>query len=287
MSDLYIDATAVCRFASRAGDYDRYAVVQREIASRLVDRLQYMNVQPNKIIDLGCGTGYVAELLSQKYQHAEITGVDSSADRISQLTKKALSNVKAVQADVASLPFADASVDMIISSGLLHWLNDIESCLAECRRVLKPNGLLLFATLGPTTLQELKNSFLSVDRKAVHDFCDMHDVGDVLLSLQFSDPVMDSEVVTFLYENVAELFQDLTKTGSQNTQVARAKGLLTRNRLRAMKQYYRQHYLDEDQCVATFEVVYGHAWGPVKAKQQVSGDGTEVYVDVSAVAKKR
>ena len=284
MTQLHVDVAAMHRNIRVAKDYDRYAAVQREISDRLLDRLQYINIAPKRIVDLGCGTGYMTEKLSQKYPKAVIIAVDGNATKLAKLQNKALSNVEMLQHDVDSLPIDDQSVDLIISSGLLHWLNDISHCLSECRRMLMPKGLLLFSTLGPNTLQELRKSIHSVNNNnCVHDFCDMHDIGDGLLSLQFSDPVMDSEVLTFLYETVDELLQDLKQTGSQNARIDRSRGLLTQNKLQKIKEHYHQQFLDDGQYPATFEVIYGHAWGPVKSVQQVSDDGSEVYVAVPSI----
>jgi malonyl-CoA O-methyltransferase len=122
-----------------------------------------------------------------------------------------------VCADAEALPIADGRIDLIYSNLTLQWCNDTERTLREFKRVLAPGGLLLFTTLGPDTLSELRQSWADADALPhVNRFLDLHDIGDALLRSGFSDPVMDRENLTLTYPDTRRLMQDLKQIGAQN-----------------------------------------------------------------------
>lgn len=132
----------------------------------------------------------------------------------------------------------------------------------ELNRVLKPEGLLLFTTLGPDTLKELKQSFAAVDQyHHVNDFIDMHHVGDAMLQAKMLDPVVDAEPVVISYDKATELMRDLKDIGAHNIDRRRNSGLMSPKKLRAVEKAYQQFALDDGQLPATYELVYGHAFG--------------------------
>jgi malonyl-CoA O-methyltransferase len=135
--------------------------------------------------------------------------------------------------------------------------------LREMHRVLAADGLLMFSTLGPDTLKELRAAFAGADPGSphVHGFVDMHDLGDMLVQTGFAAPVMDMETVTITYEDVATLARDLISSGEANALIARRRGLSGRDlwaRLDAAYERWRHH----GRLPATFEIVHGHAWKP-------------------------
>ena len=120
-----------------------------------------------------------------------------------------------VQAAAERLPLADASVDLILSNLMLQWC-DPDAVFAEFRRVLAPSGLLCFTSFGPDTLRELRSAWSKVDsRTHVHQFIDMHDIGDALVRAGFSSPVLDVERYTLTYLDVGRLAADLKNTGAR------------------------------------------------------------------------
>jgi malonyl-CoA O-methyltransferase len=146
------------------------------------------------------------------------------------------------------LPFAGGSFELAWSNMALHWLNDPLAALRELERVLAPGALVMFSTLGPDTLKELR---VAAGATRVHAFADMHDLGDMLVAAGFSAPVMDMEMLQVDYESGARLLDDLRASGQTNARRDRPRGLAGRRFLSAFR---------ASALRATYEVVYGHAW---------------------------
>ncbi len=253
-------------FDRAADSYDNAAVLQREVADRLLERLDYVTLKPGTILDVGAGTGYIADGLRQRYKKARIIEMDLSVNMLLQGLKKApwyrkfLSKKCLLCGDAEQLPLANESVDLLISSLTIQWCNDLQQTFAEFRRVLKPGGLLMFTTFGPDTLKELRQSWASVDQQGhVSAFLDMHDIGDALLLARLSEPVMDVEHFTLTYPQVRGLVRDLKDIGATNSLQQRARGLTGKQAYQAMVKAYETLRVD-GQLPASYEVIYGHAW---------------------------
>ena len=273
-----IDRCALRRgFQRAAGSWDQAAVLHREIGGRLLERLQLTHQQPRVVYDVGCGSGLVTRDLARRYRKARVVVVEMAPALLMLARTRAplLRPWSCVCAHAEQLPLAGASCDLLFSNLALHWSNDIFATLAEFARVLRPEGLLMFSTLGPDTLQELRSSWRAVDDAPhVHGFLDLHDVGDAMLRAGLRDPVTDAERLTITYANVDGLMRDLKALGATNVLSQRRSGLTGKDRLRAMSERY-QTYRVEAGLPATFEIVYGHAWAPVepapKPAQRVPG----------------
>lgn len=272
--NLFPPKPAVRRsFGDAANSYDANAFLQREIADRLFDRLEYMKLQPRTALDIGCGTGYTAAKLRERYADASIVGLDVALQMLTMARSKAKSAPwfkrllqKTPQqswlcGDAEALPIDAGSVDLAISNLTLQWC-DPERVAKEVARVLKPAGLFMFTTFGPDTLKELRAAFRAVDdRPHVNRFVDMHDIGDILVAAGFADPVMDQEIVTLTYTGLKPLLKELKGIGAHNVLSGRSTGLMGRARWQRMVMAYEAFRKDE-RLPATYEVVYGHAWKP-------------------------
>jgi len=254
-------------FERAADTYDKAAVLQREIADRLVERLDYVRLKPSRVLDAGCGTGYSLPALASRYRNAAIVGLDMAAGMLRRAQRcggwlsRLGSRRQYVAGDFGQLPLADASMDLVFSSLALQWCRP-EAVFAECRRVLRPGGLLLFTTFGPDTLRELRQSWSAVDGGAhVHGFVDMHDLGDLLVRAGFAEPVLDVEHLTLTYATVRDVLLDLKHLGAHNALVARHRGLTGKHRFVGFSKAYEQMRL-KGRLPATYEVVYGQAWAP-------------------------
>jgi malonyl-CoA O-methyltransferase len=177
-----------------------------------------------------------------------------------------------VCADATALPLARASVSLLWSNMMLNWLADPLPAFAEMHRVLEVGGLMMFSTLGPDTLKELRAALPDAAGERVHRFIDMHDLGDALLQAGFADPVMDMEVVTMTYPDIDALLRDLRLSGAANASCARPRGLsgkagwaAARMRLDALRR--------DGRLPITFEIVQGHAW---KAAPTTLDDGRRI-----------
>ena len=246
------------------------------------ERLDYVRIEPKRIVDLGCSRGGSFDALQARYPQAGLYGLDLSPAMLAvEASPRAgwqrwlglgkPSGPQRLAADAASLPLAARSVSLVWSNLLLHWLDDPLPALAEAHRVLEVGGLLMFSTLGPDTLKELRASF--ADGYAhTQRFIDMHDLGDMLVGCGFADPVMDMEIITLTYDDLAAMFADLRAAGSACAMKTRRHGLTGRGSLQAARAAYETLRRD-GKLPATFEVIYGHAW---KAEPKKVADGRAI-----------
>ncbi|OWY40921.1 malonyl-[acyl-carrier protein] O-methyltransferase BioC [Xenophilus sp. AP218F] len=287
---FYTDKARVrASFEKAAGSYDAAAVLQREVSDRMAERLDYIRHQPALILDAGSGTGYGAAGLRRRYPEARVLELDLAhamllASRARQregdgLLKKLFKPSAPWQTvgDIERLPLADASVDMIWSNLAIQWVNVPDSVFAEFRRVLKPEGMLMFSTLGPDTLSELRGAFGGVDAAThVNQFIDMHDLGDALMRAGFAEPVMDMEKIVLTYDEARGVMRDLKAIGAHNATAGRGRGLMGKHAWRRVEEAYERHRRD-GKLPATYEVVYGHAWkGTGKKLAKMTDDGRQV-----------
>jgi malonyl-CoA O-methyltransferase len=275
-----VDPDAVRRgFARAAATYDAAAVLQREVAARMAQRLDYVKLAPTAILDAGCGTGVAVGELGVRYPGARVIAFDAALPMVvaaqhrsqsgrtllRRLLRPLAGNRPAlapafVCADINALPFRGVCVDLVWSNLALQWVNDLPRAFAEFRRVLRVGGLLSFTTFGPDTLREVRSAFAGVDtRTHTNRFVDMHDIGDMLVHAGFADPVMDMEHVALTFDTPRALLADLKAIGATNRTRGRPRGLMGRERWsRAMRRL--EALRDAGRIPATFEVVYGHAW---------------------------
>lgn len=271
-------------FDRAAKNYDAAAILQREVGQRLYERLDYTTIQPKTVLDLGCGTGFLTQRLLKQYPKAELIALDIAVNMLKETQKCGgwFRKPKLICADAEALPLKNASVDLIISNLMLQWCNDLPASFAEMRRVLKPNGMVLFSSFGTDTLKELRASWQAVDQYThTSTFADMHDVGDALMQAGFAQPVMDMDMITMTYHSVRELMQDLKQIGANNAHHSQRKSLTGKQRLLAFEQAYQRYQQADGLYPATYEVIYGHAWAddlPVKPQ------GVEHFIPIKAIS---
>ncbi len=273
-------------FDRAAATYDQAAVLQREICTRALERLDLVKLDPGLIVDAGSGTGFGARALSRRYPRASVLQLDL-ADAMVRTARELRPGWRRwlgrrremfVCGDNERMPIRDGAAGMVWSNLAFQWSDDLPGVFAECRRVLRAEGLLTFTTFGPDTLKELRQAF-PPEPGAVHvnRFLDMHDIGDMLVHAGFSDPVMDMEALTLTYESVEQLMRELKALGAHNIARGRGRGLTGRGTLQQLKQRYESHRRD-GRLPATFEVIYGHAWKP----QPRLGPGGRPVIDIKS-----
>ena len=274
-------------FNKAAQHYEAAAIVQGMIGEQLLDQLSFIKIAPQQIIDLGCATGYLTEKIAQRYPKANVLGVDMAEQMIAQAMQRETTQLQFTCQCAEDLLLPSNSVDLIISNLMLHWCDDFPRVLAQCLRVLKPNGLLLFASLGPDTLHELKNSWQNIDQhQHVHDFIDMHDIGDILLQQGWHDPVMYRQDMTVSYADVLEVMHSIKAIGAQNIHAQRFRGLQGKAVIERLQHIYQTNYgQQDDKLPVTYEVMYGHAWKPTQGKQSIADDGS-VMVPISGIKQR-
>lgn len=250
--------TIIHAFNQLANSYSANAMLSTEVGERLLEQLQFMRITPNRVLDLGAGTGNFSQKLAQQYPQAEIISIDIAEQMCLLCHSHEGKNPATICADAELLPIKANTIDLVFANLLLPWCPDIPETLQEIKCILKPGGLLLFTTLGPDTLKEIGQ----------YDFNDMHDIGDLLMQLKFADPVMNMEHLTFTYANVTTLENDLKHWG-----LAPNQGLPCMIRNMNVAQL-------------TFEIIYGHAWLGDKniASQNAQG---EVVIPINDIKRHR
>ncbi|TCJ18165.1 malonyl-[acyl-carrier protein] O-methyltransferase BioC [Parasulfuritortus cantonensis] len=273
-------------FEQAASGYDASAFLQQEVCRRLDERLDMIKLAPARILDAGCGTGFALPLLDRRYPKAELVGLDLAHAMLVEARRRrpkpsllgrlfggSSAAAPMVCADMTSLPLAADSCDLVWSSLAMQWLDDPETMFREVRRVLRPGGLVLFASLGPDTLKELRAAFAGLDGHGhVNRFIDMHDVGDALVHAGFANPVMEMEHLTLTYADLKDLLRDLKGIGAHTVLEERRQGLMGRREWYRLVENY-EAFRHDGRLPATYEVVYGHAWVGDKAHWE---DGRKV-----------
>lgn len=267
------------RFGRVAARYDEADLLAREIGRRMDERLDYIRLAPKRIVDLGCGAGGDLGRLAGRYPDAELLGLDFAPEMLARSRERTTPRRSLVQrltgggprppglavADAATLPLARSSVALLWSNLMLPSMHDPLPVFREAHRVLEVGGLLMFSTLGPDTLRELRAALPAHAGERVHRFIDMHDLGDALVAAGFSDPVMDMEMLTLTYAGLDALLHDLRIGGGGNAAASRPRGLTGKEGWSAARERYERLRV-EGRLPATFEVIQGHAWKPAPTK---------------------
>ena len=272
-------------FSKSAQDYSEHAVLQRTVAERLLERLELVSISPKVIIDVGSGPGGAARQLAKRYKGAQVLQLDLSMEMLNQSRfedSRFFSKQKYICGDAESLPLVKNSAELVFSSLMLQWCNDLDAAFTQIKSTLTRQGLFLFATLGPDTLKELRASWAELDDGVhVNTFIDMHDVGDALVRAGFVEPVMDVENIIMTYEDCSSLMKDLKTLGANNANDDRSKGLTGKNKIENLESAYEK-YRTDGRLPATYEVVYGHAWAPLQETTAGNLDN-EAYFPISSL----
>ncbi len=278
-------------FDRAATNYDGVAELQAETGRRLLERLDYVRLQPESIIDLGSGTGRLTRALAKRYPKARVVALDLAEAMLQQArigTRSRLPFTPRRQhhvcGDMESLPFKDESCDLLISNLALQWCNDLDRVFTEFRRIVRPGGLITFATCGPDTLRELRQAWRTVDDYAhVNAFIDMHDLGDGLLRAGLADPVMDREDLTLTYKELLTFLSDLKLLGAANSSHGRSRGLTGPGRLMQLSDAYEAFRTADGLLPASYEIVFGHCWAVDSGPAPTQTGPTEVRIPIGDI----
>jgi malonyl-CoA O-methyltransferase len=268
-------------FNKHAAGYQEAAIVQREIGERLFERLDYLKIQPKYVLDLGCGSGYFSKKLKSRYPQALVVGLDLAINMLSQAkaSQSWLKRWPLVHASMTNMPFPTGLFDLVFTNQAIHWAGSMGLAMREINRVMNKDGCFMFSTLGPDTFLELRTAWASADPYAhVNEFVDMHDLGDVMLSEHFIDPVVDMEMLHVHYETLPKLVRSLKAQGVRNINSARNKGLTGKQSWHVFEEAMTLFCTEKGHYPLRYEVVYGHAW---KGATTQRASGSETFIPVS------
>lgn len=290
-----LDRRAVARAFDRAsGSYDAAAALQERVRNELLGRLDELKVQPRAVLDLGAGTGHASRALKRRFPKALTVAVDIAPGMLERARAQSrwLRRFERVRADAYSLPFRDQSFDLVFSSLMLQWCDDLDAVFTEISRVLAPGGLLLFSTFGPGTLAELREAWAASDDTApglhepatnhVNHFFDPHALGSALMHSGFIEPVLDVDRIVLEYPDTLALMRELKAIGAHNATRGRPRGLTGRSRLAAMTRAYEAQRHDGS-LPATYEVIHAVSWGDERRARENEGFPREAFISPSAI----
>jgi SAM-dependent methyltransferase len=238
-------------------------------ASELGERLSAVLRQFDVAVDLGTPTDAMRQVLAASGKVGTIVAAtvhptlgDGSFLR--------------VVADEEALPFANASIDLVVSALALQFVNDLPGTLIQIRRVLKPDGLLLAALVGGESLSEMRESIAAAEIEIeggvsprVAPFADVRELGALLQRAGFALPVVDSERLVVRYDSIFALIRDLRHMGATNILNERRRKPLNRATVQRMAEFYRERFADEDgRLRASFEIVWLSGWAPHDDQQK-------------------
>ena len=242
-----------------------------------------MLIKASTILDLGCATGSACKALAKRFRGARIIAVDRSPEMLRQASRKKglLAKYSFLEASADAVPLADQSVDLVFCNQLLPWIDDAPLVFAEVNRLLRKDGLFVFASLGPDSFSELRHAWQTSDHGVhIHNFPDMHDLGDAAVRSGLSDPVLDVDRLTVRYANTAALFRDLTGSAARNCLSKRMLSLTGKDRFAAMTDAL-QPPGSKSPIELQLELVYGHCWGSGARPR-----GTEVHIHPGRIGRR-
>ncbi|MEQ8392729.1 MAG: methyltransferase domain-containing protein [Thalassospira sp.] len=268
------------RAATRAQDFN---FLFAETAERLADRLDDTTRSFPIAVDLGCHSGELGQIIGKRGEIEQLYQADISQRYAKAAQANNASNTNGtIVADEEFLPFAEGSLDLILSNLSLHWVNDLPGMLLQARRALKSDGLFLASMLGGETLKDLREALMTAEAEEeggvsprVSPFVDVKDAGALLQRSGFALPVVDADDLLIDYPDALKLMRDLSGMGESNIVAKRSKKFTKRSTLaRAAAIYHERHARPDGRIHAKFQIIYLTAWAPDESQPKPLRRGT-------------
>jgi NADH dehydrogenase [ubiquinone] 1 alpha subcomplex assembly factor 5 len=274
-----------------AGMAEAHDFLLNRVADELAERLSIVKRRFPLAANIGAHHGLVSERIRGIAGTRRIIDVDGTASLLGQAADLR------VVADEEALPFADASLDLIVSGLALQMVNDLPGTLVQMRRALKPDGLLLASLLGGATLTELREAWIAAETEIsggvsprVAPFADVRDMGALLQRAGFALPVVDSETLTVTYADPIALMREIKNMGASNMLLSRRRTPVSRRLLLRAADIYAERFGGLDNRVpATFEILTLTAWAPdpSQPKPLQPGSATTRLADALGVKEEK
>jgi malonyl-CoA O-methyltransferase len=285
--DRRLDRAALRRSFNRAsGSYDAVCKLQDAVRQELLQRLEFFPLAPHLILDLGAGTGAGAGALLKRFRPATVIAADVAEHMLAVARRRGRPwrRPRVVAGNATALPFASASFDLVFCSLMLQWCDEPRRAFAEMQRVLKPGGLLQFATFGPATLAELRAAWSAADDfPHVSELPELPELGAAMSAAGLAEPVLDREVHLRHFPTLAALVTELRALGAVNAARARRRTMTGRQRAARMHAAYEALRVPAG-LPANFEIFYGAAFAGARSDPQTPD---EVAIPLASVGRRR
>lgn len=257
------------RFDVAAERYDEHAALFDEVGRRLLERLDGLRFEPERIVDLGCGTARHTLELRERYPQARLLALDSARSMLNRARKRRgrwRPRFELACADVSQLPLAEASVDLVYANLSLQWSGNLAATLAGLRRIMRPRGLLLMTLPGPDTLVELQRAGAVIDGGTrTH----AQELGDLLTRTGFQEPVLDTDWLTTTHTDISSLLADLDHLGLTYTLPGGPEAIDPES--------------DNGEIAMTWEMLYATAWSPDEGQPIRTERGDEASISAASL----
>ncbi|PFK45924.1 malonyl-[acyl-carrier protein] O-methyltransferase BioC [Bacillus cereus] len=265
------------RFNGAAVSYDQYASVQKKMAQQLLSIMQkhYHKMSSIRVLELGCGTGYLTEQLAVSFPNAEIIAIDFAESMIAVAkTRNHVESVTFRCEDIEHLTLSE-SFDVIISSATFQWLNDLQTTVKSLYRYLFEGGLLLFSTFGDQTFQELHTAFQHAkEEKNIQNsssvgqrFVTREQLKDVCESITGDVHVSETCYIE-KFATVREFLQSVRKVGATNSNAESY--CQSPSIFRTMLCIYERDFTEEGKIVATYHALFAYIEKEGKRRNETS-----------------
>ncbi|XP_055626870.1 arginine-hydroxylase NDUFAF5, mitochondrial [Toxorhynchites rutilus septentrionalis] len=253
--------------AAKREDVQLYDYIKEEVGYRLSDRIFDVKRQFKNVVDLGASRGYVANhVLGETV--AKLTAVDLSPTMLSQIKGTPGLDFSVREMDEEKFDFGSESLDLVVSSLSLHWVNDLPACFKAVNKALQPDGVFMGAMFGGETLYELRSSLQLAEQERrgglsphLSPFTEIRDVGMLLNRSNFTMLTIDTDEIVVGYPSMFELMWDLKGMAESNASFSRPLRI-DRETLMAAAAIYKDMYAKDDGVTATFQVIYFVGWKP-------------------------
>jgi malonyl-CoA O-methyltransferase len=251
------------QFSRSAENYDLHAHLQQEVGQELLKKI---DITPQRILDLGCGTGTLTLALAERFPEAQIFGSDIAPGMISAAQKKALAGgfeqmIFAVE-DMENVSYPDGSFDLVVSNLSLQWIDHLLETLHRLNKLLAEDGRFVFSTFGNDSLKELRTSARHMLGKGYiheHSFVDRADLRQKLVRSGFAVKDVHSDYKERYYDSPQHLLRYLKNIGAQNASRHRPTQLMPRRDLAKLVEHYREKFGVGKKIKATYEIIFGYA----------------------------
>lgn len=242
-------------FGRASNTYEQASRLQRQMGDAMLERLAQQDAAPRTILDLGCGTGWFTRELQKRFPEAQIVGVDLSPGMIEKARSSRPESIQWLTADAESLPFSSDTFDLVFSNLMIQWCQCPGAVLAQCRRLLRPEGRLAISTLLDGTLWELKQAWAAADPGQPHvNRFEQPEAWSDIIGDVFSGSELVTETIRLPYDSPMALNRELKLLGAGFKGEGRRKSITAPGRFKLMSRAYPS---EDDGCIlATYESAF-------------------------------